>query len=55
MKSRKTKKPTEKMWANDVSTAEVVKYVKALLKAARTKANKKTRNTHFASCGSSCY
>ena len=43
MKSRKTKKPTEKMWANDVSTAEVVKYVKALLKAARTKANKKTR------------
>ena len=38
MRSCKRKTPTE----NDVQTAEVVKYVKALLKAARTKTNKKT-------------
>ena len=42
MKSRKTKKPTEKMWANDVSTAEVVKYLNAMHKAARTKPKKET-------------
>ena len=42
MKSRKTKKSTEKMWANDVSTAEVVKYLNAMHKAARTKPKKET-------------
>ena len=47
MKSRKTKTATGKMWANDVSNAEVVKYVKALFKAARTKANKKTRSNEL--------
>ena len=40
MRSRKRKTQTE----NDLQTAEVVKYVKALFKAARTKTNKKTRS-----------
>jgi hypothetical protein len=40
MRACKRKTPTE----NDVQTAEVVKDVKALLKAARTKTNKKTRS-----------
>jgi hypothetical protein len=44
MRSCKRKTPTE----NDVQTAEVVKYVKALLKAARTKTNKKTRSNELA-------
>lgn len=43
MRSCKRKTPTE----NDVQTAEVVKYVKALLKAARTKTNKKTRSSEL--------
>jgi hypothetical protein len=43
MRSCKRKTPTE----NDVQTAEVVKYVKALFKAARTKTNKKTRSNEL--------
>jgi hypothetical protein len=43
MRSCKRKTPTE----NDVSNAEVVKYVKALFKAARTKTNKKTRSNEL--------
>ena len=45
MRSRKRKTQTE----NDLQTAEVVKYVKALFKAARTKTNKKTRSNELPS------
>jgi hypothetical protein len=36
MKSRKTKTATKKMWTSDANFAELLKYLKAMHKAART-------------------
>ena len=44
MKSRKTKTATKKMWTSDANFAELLKYLKAMHKAARTKPGKKTRS-----------
>ena len=38
MKSRKTETATKKMWANDANCKELLKYLKAMQKAAQTKA-----------------
>jgi hypothetical protein len=42
MKSRKTKIATKKMWTNDANFKELLKYLKAMHKAGRTKPKKKT-------------
>jgi hypothetical protein len=42
MKSRKTKTATTKMWANDANCKELLKYLKAMQKAAQTKAGKES-------------
>ena len=44
MKSRKTKTATKKMWTSDAKFTELLKYLKAMHKAARTKPSKKTRS-----------
>jgi hypothetical protein len=44
MKSRKTKTATKKMWTSDPNFTELLKYLKAMYKAARTKPSKKTRS-----------
>jgi hypothetical protein len=44
MKSRKTKTATKKMWTSDANFAKLLKYLKAMHKAARTKPSKKTRS-----------
>jgi hypothetical protein len=44
MRSRKTKMATKKMWSNDANFKELLKYLKAMHEAARTKTTKKTRS-----------
>jgi hypothetical protein len=44
MKSRKTKTATKKMWTSDANFTELLKYLKAMHKAAQTKPSKKTRS-----------